>query len=264
MKFCKILLPAKRVIFPSSFQTFRTAPSVLHQSWSEVMAFRGIYVWETDADSVRGGLTLPPGRPGSLLQLFPLPSPSPLPFSRQTALGSGLVSPGHCHLLSLYSLPEATWTGLVGLLPILLPIPPHLWFRWCLLLCLDRSINWAWAHREKHGTSAPFGAPSGGHPSHPALAVVLASTPFSARHVGTPVHCKILAVCVPMLYRIDLRTSFHYDLSTLRKTSLRLFVCSVAIVPSSCVWVHSFFLLFFSRGWSLWTAETWWLAINSL
>lgn len=140
--------------------------------------------------------------------------------------------------------------------------PPWLFFRGSLLFSLHQSIQWTWAHRVKHRT-APFGALGDGHLSCPAFAAVLASTPFLAGHVGTLVIMCVLAGCVLTLNTRDYRSSFHFYLFTLYYTGL-MFVSSVAVEAWSCVWVHSFFLLFFSRGWSLWTAETWWLAINSL
>lgn len=54
-----------------------------------------------------------------------------------------------------------------GSLPTLLPIPCCLWFRWCILRCLDQRTSWAWAHGEKCAAFAPFGAPGKGTPVSP-------------------------------------------------------------------------------------------------
>lgn len=89
--------------------------------------------------------------------------------------------------------------------------------------------------------------------------------------------CQYLLLCRPREDSDVLHTSGWLCSSAARETRESLLIAvyphypksnaicqSVAIVSSSCIWVHSFFLLLFSRGWSLWTAETWWLAINSL
>lgn len=116
--------------------------------------------------------------------------------------------------------------------------PPWLCSRGCLLISLHQSIRWAWVYREKHRTSAAFGALGGGHLSCSALVVVL-------------VHSL---PCRPCGHMGELQTSgctreFGNALFTAvypHYISL-MFVSSVAIEPWSCVWVHSF-LLFFSRG----------------
>lgn len=205
----------------------------------------------------------------SLLRLsapaIPVALPVSLPFNRQTAPAhSPQPSPGHCQLLPLFSLPGTAWTGLGARYQPCYPshVVSGLGGAFCAVWIkeqvghgpMERNVQLL-LHLE------PL---ERGHLSHPALAMVLTSIPVSAGHVGTLVFHKLLTGCSPMLQRGDKRTSFNYYLSTLLEISLMLLVISVAIVPSFCIWVHSFFLFFFSRDWSLWTDETSWLAINSL
>ena len=166
----------------------------------------GISVWEIHAGSVR--LPHPASRAPRISApavptTLPIPTTLQQPNSAGMLLGSPQPSPGHCRLLSPVSLPAAPWTGLLGSLPTPFPIPPWLWFRRCLFLYLDQSISWAWTHGGQPGASAPFGGPRGVHLSPPAPAADLASTRFSAGHLGTLVCCEPLAGCVLVPYRRD-------------------------------------------------------------
>lgn len=104
--------------------------------------------------------------------------------------------------------------------------PPWLCFRGCLLLSLPQSIRWTWVHRQKSRTSALFGALGGGHLSCSAFAVVLASIPFPAGHVGTLVCCKLLAAHE----RLGTPFSLLYLHITLHQSHVCQFSCNWALV----------------------------------
>lgn len=114
--------------FSSLFYIFRTAPSALHWSWSELLStcpckeghlgLRDRNISRVASSHLTPLLSLHHCPPAIKLVLEVLNSAAHQPQS----------FPGHCHLLSLLFFPGAVWTGLVGFLLTPLPIPFWLWF----------------------------------------------------------------------------------------------------------------------------------------